>query len=179
MNFEDVIDSVLKAEGGYTDDPADNGGPTNYGITQAVARANGYDGPMKDLPVSVARQIHRNRYIIAPAFDKVSLIDVSIGFKLIDAGVNMGPGKAAMFLQRLLNVLNDQGSRYPDVFVDGRIGDVTLTALRSFLRWRGVDGTKVMLRGLNAEQASRYIEIAEGNPSQEKFVYGWLLNRVS
>jgi hypothetical protein len=31
---------------------------------------------------------------------------------------------------------------------------------------------------LNAQQAVRYIEIAEGRPSQESFVHGWLLHRV-
>ena len=52
-----VIDAILRAEGGYVNDPQDKGGETNYGITVAVARANGYTGPMRDLTVAVARDI--------------------------------------------------------------------------------------------------------------------------
>ncbi len=179
MNFEPIIDAILRAEQGYVDHPDDRGGPTNHGITLAVARANGYDGDMRDLPVSLAREIYRRRYIVAPAFDKVAAINAEIAAELIDTGVNMGPARAAEFLQRLLNGLNAQGSRYPDVFVDGRIGKVTLDALAAFLRWRGLDGVKVILRGLNSLQAVRYLEIAENNPSQESFLYGWLLHRVN
>lgn len=179
MNFESVIDDILAKEKGYVDHPDDKGGPTNHGITQAVARANRFEGLMKDMPVSLAREIYRKRYIVAPAFDKVAVINPEIAAELIDTGVNMGPQKASEFLQRLLNGLNAQGSQYADIFVDGRIGDVTLSALRLFLRWRGQDGVKVLLRGLNSQQAMRYLEIAENNPSQESFLYGWLLHRVS
>lgn len=179
MNFESIIDAILRAEQGYVDHPDDRGGPTNHGITLAVARANGYDGHMRDLPVSLAREIYRRRYIVAPAFDKVAAINAEIAAELIDTGVNMGPARAAEFLQRLLNGLNAQGSRYPDLFVDGRIGKVTLDALAAFLRWRGLDGVKVILRGLNSQQAMRYLDIAENNPSQESFLYGWLLHRVN
>lgn len=178
MNFERVIDDILAAENGYVDHAADRGGPTNHGITVAVARRNGYDGPMEDMPVSLAREIYRRRYIVEPGFDKVALIDEKIGFELIDTGVNMGPARAAEFLQRCLNVFNQQGSRYADVFVDGRIGPVTLDCLRSFLRWRGAFGAKAMLTALNCLQGGRYIDIAEGNESQEAFAYGWMLNRV-
>lgn len=179
MNFEHIIDDILKAEKGYVDHASDRGGPTNHGITIAVARQNGYDGPMQDLPVSLAREIYRKRYIVAPGFDKVAIINTDIAAELIDTGVNMGPSRAAEFLQRLLNSLNAQGSRFADLFPDGRIGPATLSALNTFLRWRGADGVKVILRGLNAFQAVRYIEIAENNTSQESFVYGWLLNRVN
>jgi lysozyme family protein len=179
MNFESVIDAILEAEKGYVDHSHDRGGPTNWGITVAVARRNGYQGEMRDLPIGLAREIYRRRYIVEPCFDKVAVVDERIAFELIDTGVNMGPSKASEFLQRCLNVFNAQGSRYADVFVDGRIGQVTLDALRAFLRWRGANGTKAMLTALNCLQGGRYIDIAEGNESQEAFTYGWLLNRVS
>ncbi len=179
MNFETVIDNILKAEGGYVNDPADAGGETNFGITVAVARKNGYDGPMVDLPVSLAREIYRRRYIVEPWFDKVAVVDDKIGFELIDTGVNMGPSRAAEFLQRWLNGFNDTGSRYQDIFVDGRIGQITLDALRAFLRWRGADGTVALLRGLNGGQAARYLDLTENDARQRRFLYGWILQRVS
>ena len=186
MNFEHIIDGVLDREApkwregdnGYTDDPDDNGGPTAYGVTQAVARANGYDGPMRDLPLALARTIYRNRHIIKPAFDKVAVISPSIAEELIDTGVNMGPAKPREFLQRALNIFNLEGSRYADLFVDGEIGEVTLLALRKYVRWRGQEGEAVMVCALNTLQGGRYFDIAEGNPSQERFTYGWFRTRV-
>lgn len=179
MNLDTIIDRVLKAEGGYVDHPADSGGPTNFGITQAVARANGYGGDMRYLPEELARHIYRKRYILEPRFDQVAGIDPDIGFELVDAGVNMGPARPATFFQRCLNVFNANGSRYADLFVDGRIGPATLDAFRSYLRWRGAEGRVVMLRALNNLQGAFYIELAEARPKDEAFVYGQILHRVS
>lgn len=178
MNFERVIDDILAKEQGYVDHPDDRGGPTNYGITVAVARSSGYHGDMRELPLSLAREIYRKRYIVRPAFDKVWLASSTIGDELIDTGVNMGPSRAATFLQVALNAFNQQGSRYADLFVDGSIGEVTLAALRAYLRHRGHEGEKVMVCALNVLQGARYFEIVESNPSQESFMYGWLRSRV-
>lgn len=178
MNFEPVIDEILRKEQGYVDHPADRGGPTNWGITVAVARRNGYQGEMRDMPVGLARAIYRHRYIVEPGFDLVAKLDAALASELIDTGVNMGPGRASEFLQRCLNVFNADGSRYADVPVDGRIGPVTLGALKAFLRWRGARGTQVLLKALNCVQGVRYIEIAENNPSQEAFTFGWFDHRI-
>lgn len=179
MNFERVIDEVLAREAGYVDHPADRGGPTNYGITLAVARAVGFDGDMRDLPLGLAREIYRRRYVAEPRFDLVALEHEGIALELVDTGVNMGPAVAATFLQRWLNGFNDTGSRYADLFVDGRIGQVTLQALHAFLRWRGEEGARVMLRALNSVQGARYLEITERDKAQRAFLYGWVRARVT
>lgn len=180
MNGHDrVIDAILAREGGYVDHPADRGGPTNHGITQAAARAYGWHGDMSDLPEQVARAIYMQRYIIEPRFDMVATVSEQIAAELIDTGVNMGPSVAASFFQRWLNAFNQQGSRYADLFVDGRIGPVSIEALKAFVRWRGVEGVSVMICALNCVQGARYLAIAENNPSQEAFVYGWMRERVT
>jgi lysozyme family protein len=186
VNFEHIIDRVLDREAprwregdnGFTDHPSDKGGPTTYGITQAVGRANGYDGPMQELPLSFAREVYRKRYIVRPGFDKVALVDESIAEELIDTGVNMHPGRAGEFLQRCLNGFNKRGSQYADLFVDGQIGEVTMQALRRYVRWRGAEGVKVMVCALNVLQGGRYFDIAENRESQEDFLYGWIRTRV-
>lgn len=178
MNFERVIDGIVAREHGYVDHADDRGGPTNWGITVAVARANGFDGDMRDLPKALAREIYRKRYIVRPAFDKVWLASNAIGDEVIDTGVNMGPARAAEMLQRWLNGFNARGSRYADLFPDGQVGEITLDALRKYLRWRGAEGERVMVCALNSTQGARYLELAENNPSQESFLYGWMRTRV-
>jgi len=176
--IDQIIDNVVKAEGGYANDPDDAGGETMYGITVAVARANGYAGPMRNLPLSLAKKIYRDRYVIVPQFDKVAAIDAKIGAELVDTGVNMGPAIAATFLQRWLTGFCAPGAPYQAPFPDGRVGPITLDALSKFLRWRGADGRTALFRGLNGVQATRYLEITEARPTQRKFLFGWLLNRV-
>jgi lysozyme family protein len=186
VNFDPVIDGVLDREApgwrngrtGFSNNPSDRGGPTTYGITQRVAQANGYTGPMPNLPLSLAREIYMNRYIVIPAFDKVAEIDAAVGSELIDTGVNMYPSKPSEMFQRWLNGFNLRGSRYANVFLDGRIGEVTLDAFRAYSRWRGLEGSRVMVAALNGTQAVRYLEIAENTPSQEDFLYGWIRTRV-
>lgn len=176
---EDYIDDVIEREGDYVDHPSDRGGPTRWGVTEAVARAFGYDGPMEDLPQDTARAIYRRRYWDEPGFGKVAKVSEAIADELFDTGVNMGTGKPVEFLQRALNTLNLRGRLYPDLAVDGRIGSMTVAALGKLMARRGRDGELVVLRLLNAQQAVRYMEIAENRESQENFMYGWLLHRVS
>lgn len=179
MKVDDYIDALIAREGGYVDHPADRGGPTNWGITEQVARAFGYHGRMQDMPRALAKSIYLERYWEAPKFNLVNEHSPAVAEELLDTGVNMGTGVAARFLQRALNVLNAEGKHYPDIAVDGAIGRVTIAALRAYLGARGKDGHVVLLRALNAQQAVRYIELAEARPSQEAFVHGWLLHRVA
>ena len=176
--ISEIISDVVQAEGGYVNDPADAGGETCWGITVKVARANGYTGPMRAMPRSVAERIYRSQYVDGPGFSAVMEISQAVAAELVDTGVNMGPAVAGQFLQRALNALNDGATRYPDVTVDGKIGPASRAALRAFLAHRGKFGEAVLLRALNAQQATRYIEIAEKRPANERFVFGWIANRV-
>lgn len=174
--IEQMIADLIKVEGAYSDHPADKGGPTMYGVTQAVARANGYTGPMREMPMSVATSIYRKKYFTAPGFESVYLLSPIIAEEMFDTGVNMGTSIPGPWLQRLLNVLNDAKT---DLVVDGAIGPATITALRLYLNKRGSDGEIVMVRGLNCLQGARYLELAEKREQNRAFIYGWLKNRVT
>ncbi|EHU3335121.1 hypothetical protein AXY28_RS08050 [Acinetobacter baumannii] len=180
MSVDNYIDELIKREGGYVNNPNDRGGATKYGITEAVARENGYKGNMKDLPLDVAKSIYRKNYWTAPRFDQVNTLSPLIAEELLDTGVNCGVAFAKPLLQRALNLLNNQGKGgWPDLAVDGIYGSATLGALKIFLAKRGKDGEKVMLKVLNIMQGQRYIEICERNPTQEQFFYGWISNRIA
>lgn len=178
MNVDKLIDDVIRREGGYSNHPADRGGPTNFGITEQVARAWGYFGDMRALPRSAAVTIYKNRYWSGPKFDQVAAICPAIGDELFDTAVNMGVSTAGKFLQRALNVLNRGAVDYPDIGTDGNIGPMTLHALEGFMKKRGPEGGEVLRKALDGLQCARYVELAEKNARQEQFVYGWIANRI-
>lgn len=178
MDVEDLIYAVIDREGGYSNHPADRGGATNWGITEAVARAHGYHGDMRRLPRERAAEIYRRIYWLRPGFDRVARHAPRVAAELFDTGVNMGPGVAAGFLQRALNALNRGAADFPDLAVDRRIGPRTLDALAAFLARRGPAGEDVLLKAVEALQGERYLRLAEQRPANEAFLYGWLANRL-
>jgi lysozyme family protein len=179
MSVDELIEELIEREGGHVDHAADRGGPTRFGITEAVARTHGYKGPMTRLPREEAAAIYRRLYWLRPNFDQVASRASRVAAELFDTGANMGPAVAATFLQRALTALNRSGGDYPDLVPDGRIGPVTLSALDAFLDARGRDrGETVLLRALEALQGERYLRLAEKRPANEAFLYGWLANRI-
>ena len=178
MTIQSIIDGVIAVEGGYVDNPSDPGGKTNMGITEAVARANGFKGDMRALPRSTAYAIYYTRYVVGPNFDDVALIDERVAEELIDSGVNAGTERAAKWFQEALNGLNERGKAYTDVKVDGDIGPGTLSAFRAFKARRGKTATIIMLRALDAFQGEHYLTLGKDNSKFEDFLNGWLLNRI-
>jgi len=192
IDVDQLIDALINREGGYTDHPSDKGGPTCFGITKAVARAQGYRGAMRQLPREDAAAIYKRLYWLRPRFDEVAKRSERIAGELFDTGVNMGPAVAVTFLQRALTALNRNGKDYPDLAPDGRIGAQTLAALDAFLDKRGssppvglgggdqhrTSGETVLQRALEALQGERYLRLAERRPANEAFLYGWLANRI-
>ncbi|WP_028969738.1 glycoside hydrolase family 108 protein [Sphingomonas sp. URHD0057] len=178
-DIDRLIDALIEREGGFVSHPADKGGPTCFGITEAVARAHGYVGPMRLLPREEAATIYERLYWLRPRFDDIARRSWRLAAELFDSGVNMGPAVAATFLQRALTALNRSGKDYPDLVPDGRIGPMTLFALDAFLATRGkTSGETVLLRALEALQGERYLRLAERRPANEAFLYGWLANRI-
>jgi lysozyme family protein len=178
MDVDRLIEEVIGREGGYSNHPADKGGATRWGVTEAVARANGYRGDMRHYPRADAVAVYRRIYWVRPGFDRVAEQAPLLAAELFDTGVNMGPAIAAGFLQRALNALNRGASDFPDMKVDGRIGASTLGALDAFLARRGKAGETVLLKAVEALQGERYLHLAEQRPANEAFLYGWLANRL-
>lgn len=115
--FEDAFDLLMTHEGGFVHRPFsdDPGGATKYGITEAVARANGYTGDMRELPIDFAKQVYRKSYWDACQCD---VLPDSIRYPIFDAAVNSGVGQAIKWLQSCVGVK-----------VDGGLGPVTRQAV--------------------------------------------------
>lgn len=117
MNFDTAFHRLLGHEGGYVDHPSDPGGATNWGVTQAVARANGYTGHMRDFPVDMAKAIYWRQYWVPIKADD---LPPAIRYAVFDAAVNSGAKQAVKWLQRAIGV-ND----------DGVVGPQTMTFARA------------------------------------------------
>lgn len=178
MLKEDVINEIIRVEGGYVNDKNDSGGETNYGITVSVARANGYTGNMKDMPKSVAFNIYSKKYWDSVMGDSIAALSECIAREVVDTGVNAGTSRAIKMLQQALNVLNIKNNEeiYSEITVDGIIGMGTVNALKSYL---SVRDEKILLKTLNIIQGAFYINLAEIRDKDKNFVYGWIKNRVN
>jgi lysozyme family protein len=174
-SIDDQIAALLKVEGGYVNNSADRGGPTMFGITQAVARAHGYAGDMRALPASTAAAIYKADYWTKPHFDLVAALAPSVAAEMFDTGVNCGVAAPVMFLQRALNVVYGCNLK-----IDGGLapGGATLVMLLAYLRARPTDGAGILLALLNCFQGERYAELVERDPTQRQFINGWIANRV-
>jgi lysozyme family protein len=179
VDVNQLIDEVIGREGGYSNHPADRGGATRWGVTEAVARAHGYAGDMRALPRTRAVSIYHRLYWTKPGFDKVAAVMPHVAAELFDTGVNMGPGTASGFLRRALNALNRGGSDYADIPAAGLVDAPLLAAIKAFVAKRGAGGELVLLKAIEALQGERYVRLAERRPANEAFLYGWLANRIS
>lgn len=128
-----IVDDLIRREGStFTDHPADRGGPTKYGITQATLqgwrrRSNALaivnSADVAALEEGEARAIYQRLFILDPGFDLLE--DESLRALLVDAGVQHGPDVAVRWLQAAVGVS-----------VDGRLGPLTATKTNSTnLRW--------------------------------------------
>ncbi|MFC4526397.1 hypothetical protein ISN76_13005 [Dyella halodurans] len=123
-DFDHAFAALLGNEGGYSNNPADPGGETMWGVTARVARAHGYAGQMKDLPLSFGRAIAKAEY-----WDVIHGDDLpeEIAFQAFDAAYN--GGHPVQWLQQAASVT-----------VDGNFGPVTLAAVLA------ADPDKIVMR---------------------------------
>ena len=171
----EIINEIIDVEGGYVDDPSDSGGETNYGITVKVARDYGYKGSMRELPQYVAFEIYSKKYWHSVSGDELFKLSPLITKEVVDTGINMGVTRSSLYLQRVLNVLNNEGRLYSDIKVDGMIGTQTIMALRQYLLYRD---DKTVTKMLNCLQGAFYLELAERREKDERFIYGWFRQRI-
>lgn len=175
MTKQKIIDQIIRLEGGFVDDHSDSGGATKFGITKAVARSFGYQGLISELPRSLAFDIYSSMYWDSVRADDLLEVAEVIAAEVVDSAINMGPSMAGKMLQRSLNALNNRGHLYDDLFVDGQVGNKTIMALQTYANHRDIIE---LLKALNCLQGAFYIELVERREKDERFLYGWLKNRV-
>ena len=121
-NFKQALSLVLVHEGGYSNHPADPGGATNKGITQRVydswrQRLGRPTRSVREIVDSEVEAIYKAQYWNVSRCDQ---LPAGLDYAVFDFSVNSGPGRAAKFLQQIVNVT-----------ADGQIGEITLEAVRT------------------------------------------------
>ena len=163
-NFEKALAYVLANEGGYSNDPDDHGGATNFGITQKtldefrqMGIGSAFPMDVKYLLVHQAGIIYQARYWF---FEQIQ--DDRVATKAFDMAVNLGPTKAIKLLQVSANAVNPDSH----LDIDGKMGPLTVKAINGSI-------PSDFLEDLVSELANFYISL-----NQPKFTKGWL-NRAA
>jgi lysozyme family protein len=153
--FLKAFERVIYHEGGHSNNASDLGNETKYGISK-----RSYPHlDIKSLTLDKARQIYYCDFWIKGKFENIT--DEAIAIKLFEISIHTGIAQANKLIQRALR------STGKVVVEDGIIGQITLTAINE------ADSTD-LLAALKSEVAGYYRLIAQANPSQQKFITGWL-----
>lgn len=103
--YDAAMVRVFADEGGYTNDPVDPGGATNFGITIHDARmywkADATPNDVRNMPKDVASDIYRKHYAAPMRYD-----DLPAGFdySVLDAAINSGVGRAPQWAGKALGI---------------------------------------------------------------------------
>jgi lysozyme family protein len=170
---DEMIADILKHEGGYNDIAEDRGGATNLGISLRYAQGKGLvmdldgDGDVdKDdihlVTPEIAAELYKKDFLELPKFDRLPPELQPIMF---DCSVNHGPSRAARFLQDALVKLDE------DVLTDGVVGQNTLLAMYRVINR---EGWWKLNNAIVERRIDFYNYIVKHNPSQKKFIKGWL-----
>ncbi len=187
--FARAVRHVLGIEGGYVNDPVDRGGATKYGISLRFLVSEGkidldgdgradfdldMDGDIdgadiRKLTVGDAIFLYHRCFwqrLDAEAFAQ------PIGEMMFDQAVNGGLAAARKLLQRAINILlREWSAGLPQLVVDGDLGPLTHNALKWCLSSPGIDR---MIEAYRRVVKDRYRAIVAANPSQRRFLKGWL-----
>lgn len=167
-NFDKYFPTLVNWEGSVFENvPGDNGGPTKYGVILSEWKAKGYDKDGDgDVDVDDLKIINaKDASAIAKAhyWDKLKadlINNQSIAEFLVDFAYNCGVGVAARKIQECVGA-----------DADGSIGPNTISKIN------GADQGK-LFTDLKVKRINYYNAIVANNPSQKKFLIGWL-NRTN
>lgn len=138
-----------KKKVGYVNIKEDTGGLTKYGI----AKNANPEVDVQNLNLAGAMEIYERKYWNVA---KCEQLVYPVSIMHFDCAVNMGVGRAAKFLQQAVGAVQD-----------GIIGPKTIDAVNC-------TNPAVVIEKYAAAREARYNGIVAANPSQAKFLNGWL-----
>lgn len=162
--FSYAVNVVLEHEGTFSDDKADKGGATMYGISQRFLDDNKLSYHVKEITEGLAISIYKKYF-----WDRYHYIDfnsLAVATKVFDCAVNMGPKEAHLILQKAINNVSNE-----KILVDGFLGYNTF-------RRANACKDNLLLDNIRFEARRFYLNLINENPGYMEFRNGWL-NRAS
>lgn len=151
---------LRRLEGGFVDNPADKGGPTNCGVTLVTFRVIfGKDKTVEDLKNMTDAQWKKVMKVYWDACNADQIKNQSIANIVVDWNVNSGTN-GRKGVQKALGLV-----------ADGIFGPKTLEALNK-------EPGKCVFCKIREARESFYRKIVEKTPSQIVFLRGWM-NRLN
>lgn len=183
--FDSAYSRTSRNEGGYVNDPTDRGGETYNGIARkkhpkwegwkVIDAAKKVGRDLSHLPEldEAERNFYRREFWARMGLDLIKSVVVTD--EVYDSGVNCGARTATRWLQEAYNLCNQNGKIGPDLKVDGLIGPKTAQQINRF----PIARAEVLLKVLNLLQGDHYLNICRKDRSQERFLHGWVLQRIN
>jgi len=172
-NFKIAYDKTADFEGGYVNDPDDNGGETYKGIAR-----NFWEKWQGWVIVDKYKQVAHNRAELGKILDGNAelqsfveafykknfwdevrgddITDQEVANNIYDFAVNSGVGRASRYAQRVVGAVED-----------GDIGNNSIKAINAY-------DAEMFVHAFKKAREGFYRKIVDNNPSQAKFLYGWL-----
>ena len=157
--FDRCLGVVFDAEGGFSDNPDDRGGPTNFGISAGFLESIGYDKTPEELTRDEARELYQ-KYFWGPV--RGDDLPPPVALVVFDMAVNSGVKTAVRRLQYVLN-------NYQAMDVDGAMGPRTLAAVQSAYHQYNT----IFLGELLNSRREYYADLIRKNSSRGVFARGW------
>lgn len=185
MSFETAYLPMMKIEHGYSKRKNDRGGETWNGVARnrhpnlrlwnIIDRYKSHPNFPKCLKrdEELSRQVmefYRHKFWIAPDLDEIDDINEFLAEKMFRLCVNFGPSRPCKWLQRAMNYLNRNGTRYENIKDDGDIGPTTIRVLKEALKH---NPPIRLLNVICIQQGAKYLDIMDSDESQEENI-GWL-----
>ena len=194
-NFEKAYQELFGMEGVYSVDKEDKGGETFCGIARnyhkswagwRIVDANKVNGVLSQ---STAKKLLQNEDLMSlvRAFYKSNDWDrfdcdnmpYSLALEVFEESVNLGPGRTAKFLQRVLNAMNYKNKQVygfgKDLDTDGIWGAQSKARMKEMIK---AGYAKQIQFAINCLQGAYYVDRANTATDQRVFFKGWIGQRT-
>lgn len=170
LTTQNILDLTISDEGGYSNDPFDRGGETNFGVTQRTLDAYRITKPgAEEFPVSVrdltranAQAIYRDRYML----QWIERLPSGIAYLVFDSSIMSGDSRAfSLLTQAVQTEYLERGETAPSFGRDEAAGMIVYCDI-------------ARLAHLLTAARVRFLLNLGADPTQERFARGWF-NRAA
>lgn len=123
-SYDAALARLLAHEGGYSNDAADPGGPTNFGITifdyRKYVKPDATAADVRAMKLDEAKAIYRAKYWAAQRCDE---LPAGVDYAVFDYGVNSGIGRSGRVLRRCLKLSDTSAAVTGEVIAAARAAD--------------------------------------------------------